>query len=222
MAEGGTKRQRRAELTADQLLEAARGVFETVGYQAATVGAITRAADTAHGTFYLYFRNKRDVFSRVVYQVAREMYEAGEDTRWDQDSLPPLESLRAGIRSFLEMFSAHRGLWRALLQGALEDPELESMWMELRRPFISRTERILERLHASGAIEPLDTETWATALSSMIEWVAFTHYVLGQAPPAPTGGPDPAMDRLVDGLARMWFRAVFTGADLPAFGASLS
>lgn len=186
-------------------------MFETRGYQAATVGAITRAADTAHGTFYLYFRNKRDVFARVVEQVCREMYEAGE-VLWDQGE--PLESIRYGIRSFLEVFSQHSGLWRALLQGALEDPELERMWMEVRRPFIERTERVLERLHHSGAVEPLDTAMWATALSSMVEWVAFTHFVLRQ--PA---APDTDLDRLVDGLSRMWFRAVFTGADLPAYGA---
>ena len=214
MAEGRTRRQRRAELTADQRLDAARVVFETKGYQGATVGAITRAAETAHGTFYLHFRNKRDVFSQVVYQVCREMYEAGE-TAWDQDE--PLDSLRAGIGSFLEIFAEHRGLWRALLQGALADPQLEDMWMELRRPFIARTEQVLERLHASGAIQPLDTAMWATALSSMVEWVAFTRFVLGQST-----GPGPTMEQLVDGLARMWFRAVFTGADLPAFGASLA
>ena len=215
MVDVRTRRQRRAELTADQLLDAARAVFETEGYQAATVGAITRAADTAHGTFYLYFRNKRDIFSRVVYQVCREMYEAGE-TSWDREE--PLESLRSAIRSFLEFFSCHRGLWRALIQGALEDPQLEAMWAELRQPFIERTERVLERLDGSGAIQPLDTAVWATALSSMVEWVAFTHFVLGQ----PAAGADSDMDRLVDGLARMWFRAVFTGADLPAFGATLA
>jgi AcrR family transcriptional regulator len=214
MSEGRTKRQRKAELTADQLLEAARRVFETKGYQAATVGAITRAADTAHGTFYLYFRNKRDVFSRVVYQVCREMYEAG-DTAWD--GADPMQSLRAGIRTFLEVFSRHRGLWRALIQGALEDPELEAMWVGLRRPFIERTERVLEVLQADGTLQPLDTEVWATALSSMVEWVAFTQFVLAR----PAGGePDP--DRLVEGLATVWYRAVFAGADVPTVGALLT
>jgi AcrR family transcriptional regulator len=213
MTEGRTKRQRRAELTADQLLEAARLVFETKGYQAATVGAITRAAHTAHGTFYLYFRNKRDVFSRVVYQVCREMYEAG-DSVWD--SADPIESLRAAIRTFLDVFSRHRGLWRALIQGALDDPDLEAMWVELRRPFIERTERVLEGLQAAGAVRPLDAAVWATALSSMVEWVAFTHFVL--APP-PGGDADP--DRLVEGMANLWYRAMFSGADVPALGAFL-
>ena len=211
MSDGRTKRQRRAELTADQLLEAARVVFETEGYQAATVGAITRAAATAHGTFYLYFRNKRDVFSRVVDQVCREMYDAGESA-WD--NADPMQSLRTGIRTFLEVFSVHRGLWRALIQGALEDPQIEAMWVELRRPFIERTERILEALQATGALQAVDTEVWATALSSMVEWVAFTHFVLAQPP-----GGDADPERLVEGLASMWYRAVFTGADVPALGA---
>lgn len=50
------KRQKRAVATSEQLLIAAREVFQTNGFQGTTVGAITDAAATAHGTFYLYFR----------------------------------------------------------------------------------------------------------------------------------------------------------------------
>ena len=57
----GVKRQERAAATQSQLLEAAREVFCERGYQATSVAAITDAASTAHGTFYLYFRNKEDV-----------------------------------------------------------------------------------------------------------------------------------------------------------------
>ena len=52
-----TKRRQRAAATADQLLAAARETFEARGYQATTVGAITEAANTAHGTFYRSFKN---------------------------------------------------------------------------------------------------------------------------------------------------------------------
>jgi AcrR family transcriptional regulator len=45
------KRQLQAAATQEQLLAAARDVFEEKGYQATTVGAITDRAATAHGTF---------------------------------------------------------------------------------------------------------------------------------------------------------------------------
>jgi AcrR family transcriptional regulator len=198
------RRQRRSELTCDQLLDAARRIFETVGYEAATVGAITRAADTAHGTFYLYFQNKRDVFSRVVNDACREMYEAGQ-LAWD--GADPFETLRGGILRFLEVFSAHRGLWRALIQGALSDPEIERMWADVRRPFIERSERMLDLLHqppgGRGDDGPSANAVAANALSAMVEWVAFTHLALDQ-PAVPGLG----LDELADGLARLWVRAV--------------
>ena len=70
----GAKRQERAAATQQQLLEAARAVFTERGYQGASVAAITDAASTAHGTFYLYFRNKEDVFAQVMATAMDELY----------------------------------------------------------------------------------------------------------------------------------------------------
>ena len=53
-----TNRQARAEATRLQLVQAASGVFADRGYRGATVAAITERAETAHGTFYLYFEDK--------------------------------------------------------------------------------------------------------------------------------------------------------------------
>ena len=62
-------RQQQAAATRRQLLDAAGAVFEERGYKATTVGAITDRANTAHGTFYLYFRNKEDAFCQVIESV---------------------------------------------------------------------------------------------------------------------------------------------------------
>ena len=201
MAEDPKRRQRRAAATSDQLMQAARAVFETDGYQAATVGAITRAANTAHGTFYLYFRNKQDAFAKVMNDICARMYEEAQ-APWAED---PATALRTSIHGFLEVFSAHRGLWRALLQGALQDPEIERMWMELRRPFIDRIEVTLGHRRDIGMIRPLDTTVSAHALGSMVEWFAFTHFVMAE----PSEAVIP-VDRVVDGLVDLWLHAVYT------------
>src|SRR4051794_34909474 len=70
-----SKRQAQAAATQELLLRAASGVFAARGYQGTTVGAITEAASTAHGTFYLYFRNKEDVFAKVVESIVLELYD---------------------------------------------------------------------------------------------------------------------------------------------------
>src|SRR5829696_1508654 len=48
------------------LLRAARDVFATKGYHDAKVDDIVAAAKVAKGTFYLYFKDKRSIFSELV------------------------------------------------------------------------------------------------------------------------------------------------------------
>ena len=47
----------------EALLRAARDVFVTKGYHDAKVEDICARADVAKGTFYLYFPDKRSIFS---------------------------------------------------------------------------------------------------------------------------------------------------------------
>src|SRR5690242_20144729 len=67
------KRQLQAAETRERMLGAAREVFAERGYQASSVGAITKAADTAHGTFYLYFKNKDDAFKQVLDSIQEQI-----------------------------------------------------------------------------------------------------------------------------------------------------
>lgn len=48
------------------LLRAARDVFATKGFHDAKIDDIVHAASVAKGTFYLYFQDKRSIFSELV------------------------------------------------------------------------------------------------------------------------------------------------------------
>src|ERR1700680_1022819 len=63
----------RGKLTRRNLLDAGAQVFATKGYFAARVDDIVKVARTSHGTFYLYFANKEDLFRALVSDVVREM-----------------------------------------------------------------------------------------------------------------------------------------------------
>ena len=207
MTDRPTKRQQQAAATQDQLLQAARDVFEKKGYQAATVGAITTAANTAHGTFYLYFKNKEDVFGRVMQDVTDELYrEAG--SRWAKGDA--YQALEAATRGFLDVFVAHRGLWRCLLEGIFQSQAIEEMWLGIRRRFTDRIARNLDQLRGDDAIRPLDPDLTAHALGAMVEWFAFTHFVL-EEPPV----DDESFETSVRLLTDLWFHAVYTDATQP-------
>jgi AcrR family transcriptional regulator len=196
-----SKRQQRAAATADQLLAAAREVFESRGYQATTVGAITQAANTAHGTFYLYFKNKEDAFAKVMGQAAQEMFEEAT-APWSGD---PRASLAQATQGFLTVFQAHRGLWRCVLEGMHQSKAIEEMWLELRRPFIDRIANNLDRSVRAGMARPMDTRLAAHALGSMAEWLAFTHFELSE-PGAEAATPEEVAATITD----LWYHAVYT------------
>src|SRR6266478_5363429 len=59
--------------TMRKLLDAAMVVFEKRGYHAARVDDIVKVARTSHGTFYLYFANKEDLFWALISDVTDEM-----------------------------------------------------------------------------------------------------------------------------------------------------
>lgn len=203
MTERTTRRQQRAATTAEQLLGAARQVFEKKGYQGTTVGAITAAANTAHGTFYLYFKNKEDVFARVMASIVDEMYLEARSP-WSDD---PRETLAQATRGFLRVFEAHRGLWRCLLEGMHQSKAIEEMWMGLRRPFIDRIAHNLDRAVEGGLARPMNTQLAAHSLAAMAEWTAFTHFELFQ--PGPAHG---SMDELAETITDLWYHAVYAGA----------
>ena len=197
------KRRQQAAATKEQLLVAAREVFEQRGYLATTVGAITELANTAHGTFYLYFKNKEDVFGEVITEVVHDLYER---SLVPSMSLPPLEaadSTAASVRALLTVFAEHRGLWRALLEAVLQSTTIEQRWLDLRRDFIDRIIARLGELETAGAARALDAEVVAHALVAMVEWFAFAGSVFGEPDPAAIG-----IDRATAVLADLWNRAL--------------
>jgi AcrR family transcriptional regulator len=200
-----SKRQLQAAATHEQLLQAAREVFEARGFQATSVGAITEQAETAHGTFYLYFRNKEDAFAQVMASVMDELFREAT-AQWTRE---PYEGIENAMRGFLRVFTAHKGLWRCLLQGMLQSPAIEQLWLELRRAFIERITRSLARQQEAGEIREFDPVLAANALASMAEWFGFTYFVLNEPAVAGPGSLDGAVRALTD----LWYHAVYGVAE---------
>lgn len=61
------------EVTRRELLDAALEVFGEKGYPTTTISDIVRAAGVTQGTFYLYFKNKADIFSELLKEYRNSM-----------------------------------------------------------------------------------------------------------------------------------------------------
>src|SRR5947209_4210602 len=124
-----------------RLLEAAIVVFNERGYHAARVDDIVKVAKTSHGTFYLYFRNKEDLFLALVADVTEEMRQLAE-------SLPPVKPTRAGyeelrswLAGFYDLYEHYNPVIRAWTEANAQNVDLAKTGAHVLRRFIEQLVR---------------------------------------------------------------------------------
>jgi AcrR family transcriptional regulator len=195
-------RRERAAATQQQLLDAAREVFAERGYQATSVAAITDAASTAHGTFYLYFRNKEDVFGQLTASAMEELY---------RHTLTPLDPAthvydaavaRERVAGFMRVAVEYGPLWKALLEAILVSPAIAEQWLGHRSKFHAGLAERLRIYQGRGEFRDLDPDLTAAAMASMLEWLVFTSASFG------VPGPLTYDDAFIDTVAELWRSAV--------------
>jgi AcrR family transcriptional regulator len=200
-----TGRQRQAAETRQHLLDVACEVFEERGYLSTSVGAITERAATAHGTFYLYFKNKEDVFCQVMETVIVNELAASSSL---PEGIEPRDGVERVIRGFVTAYRPRVGLWRAVLEGMLGSTRIRELWLDLRRSLVHGIAAVLEEECRRGLTRPMDPHMTAYAIAAMTEWFSFMHFGLQEPAPVPTepgGEGEVAIGVLVD----LWYQAMY-------------
>jgi AcrR family transcriptional regulator len=82
------------EVRRAEILEAAEALFQSCGYEATSVDQIVQATGVAKGTFYYYFRSKKDVLAALASQLVDRMAERSRDVARDP-SLGAIAKLQA-------------------------------------------------------------------------------------------------------------------------------
>jgi len=168
-------RTARGSRTRERILTAATDVFAEHGYHEASIVKITEAAQTAQGTFYLYFGSKQEIFEEVVRdlnsRVRRAMNEASsaESGRLDAE--------RAGFRAFFRFTAQNPALYRIMRQAEFVAPDVLHVHYEtIARGYIAG----LTAAQQDGEVAAdLDPEIAAWALMGIGElvgmrWVTWT------------------------------------------------
>src|SRR4051794_10562957 len=86
----GRATRERGRRTVGNLLDAAVAEFAAYGYHGARVARVAKRAGTAHGTFYVYFKDKDDLLLAVYEDVAAETHEV-------LAAMPPIAPEAAGL-----------------------------------------------------------------------------------------------------------------------------
>ncbi|MTV26795.1 TetR/AcrR family transcriptional regulator [Nitriliruptoraceae bacterium ZYF776] len=168
--------QDRARKTREMLLAAARRVFAEKGYLRATVADIVAEAGRAHGTFYLYFDNKQDVFAALL-DEAIESLSSQSKAMWRHEN--PTRSVWVTVRRFLEEFGDNQDLWLLFDHMTATDPTFTALRDNWRAEFVARIRRGIESA-ATPATATLDTQVLAEILAAMVDEVCRVLYLEGR------------------------------------------
>jgi AcrR family transcriptional regulator len=182
----GRELRARGKRTLARLLDAGGTVFSDRGYHAARVDDIVKAAKTSHGTFYLYFSSKQDLFRAVAVGVASEMIDLARDLpALDPDGAVADDALRDWLDRFASLYQRHGAFIRTWTEAEIADSEIGNIANDLVTQF---SRELARRVRA--AAPDLDPAVTAFALVSMIE--RFTYLVeaeqlaVGRADALPT------------------------------------
>lgn len=102
------------------MLEAAEQVFGAKGYHGASVTEITRAAGVAQGTFYLYFRGKKEIFLDLVDDLGSRLRALTVEASAGAASFSQAQD--RGFQAFFDFARGHRHIYRIIQECDRVDP----------------------------------------------------------------------------------------------------
>ena len=186
--------------TMRKLLDAAMVVFEKRGYHAARVDDIVKVARTSHGTFYLYFANKEDLFRALLTDVA-------EEVRAISETLGPIgpddagyRELRSWLASFSDLYVHYGPVIRAWTEAEVEGDDVGGMGEQL---LASVAGALIDRIDEANTNGSFDPQIAALATVAMIERLHY--YLLSRQ-------LDVEREELLDTLAAVLHVGVFGGS----------
>ncbi|MQY25315.1 TetR/AcrR family transcriptional regulator [Nocardia aurantia] len=191
----------RGRKTRDALLDAARKVFETVGFLDARVELITTEANVSYGTFYRYFESKEDVFGELSTRLFEEMHRRGPAAT----APSPAARLIAANRAYYEAYRRNARLMAIVEQVATFNEDFRRLRHEHRRVITDRTAQAIARWQHEGLVRrSLDPELAARAIAAMVDHSLYLWLIQGE---------DADEDALLDTLDQMSVAAL--GLDVP-------
>ncbi|WP_439682798.1 DNA-binding protein, AcrR family, includes nucleoid occlusion protein SlmA [Cupriavidus oxalaticus] len=184
----------RGQKTRAALLRAAEKVFGEKGYYAASISEITQEAKVAMGTFYLYFKDKEDIFRALVGHML-ELVRA-HLRKHVANAASQMEAERLGLKAFLSFVSRHKNLYRIVLDSYSVDETIYSSYFQVFADLYSRR---LERAEEQGEIVPGDAEVRAWCLIGISNFLGM-RYARWKRPASMEKVVDTAFDLIAHGL----------------------
>lgn len=164
-----------------EILEAAMRIFVRKGYSAAAMTDITRESGLTRGGIYWHFSSKWEIFMEMFREHKRHNLALWE--RIEEIGLTPDALVEGGLLFISEMIG---NAWVAKVCKEVEieavrkeeiRDEYNSMYDEIRARISAQLERGVE----AGLVRPLDTESLAYALVSLVDGILTQYWLSGNS-----------------------------------------
>jgi len=195
----GRELRARGQRTVRKLLDAGIEVFGEKGYHASRVDDIVQVAKTSHGTFYLYFANKEDLFGALAREVSEEMTALIESLAAITPDAAGYQMLRGWLTSFTDIHRRYSPVIKAWTEAEIDSSELGRLGTGVLGDVTATFARRIAAISGTG----LDAPVAAIAFVAMIE--RFGYYAI-------TGQVHADGSTQIDTLTEVMFAALFGGA----------
>jgi AcrR family transcriptional regulator len=186
--------------TMRKLLDAAMTVLEKRGYHAARVDDIVKVARTSHGTFYLYFANKEDLFRALLSDVAEEVESLASTLGPVGPDEAGYRELRGWLGRFSDMYVHYGPVIRAWTEAEVEGDDVGRMGEQVLTTVATA---LITRISEANDSTDFDPQVAALATVAMVERLHY--YLLSRQLDVPR-------DDLLDTVATVLHVGVFGGS----------
>ncbi|ABD86750.1 TetR/AcrR family transcriptional regulator [Rhodopseudomonas palustris] len=169
---------------ARQILDAARALFLTHGFDASSMEAIAREAGVSKATLYVHFASKDDLLLALVDDECRRL---GPQTLWQPDGAIDVErDLQAIARGYTAFFlhDRGRGLHRLVIGHAQRFPQMAEVFM-IAGPLRCEAEvaAFLRAAEAQGLLRIPDVPLAAVQFLNLVQGRLQLQWELSMEPP---------------------------------------
>jgi len=179
--EGVTRpKTRRGLVTFDRILAGAEDEFGEKGYFDASVGRIASRADVSVGTFYLYFKSKKDAFRELIRHLQRDV--RGEIRKQTASLGDRAEIERVGLETFHDYILRHKRLYRLIREAEVVDEELFRWYYTT---FAEAYRRRLTQAMETGQVRKTDPEALSYCLMGIAVFTGMRWPVWEERPADP-------------------------------------
>ena len=156
-----------------EIISASISVFASKGYHDASIFDIIQKAKIARGTFYLYFKSKRDIFDSIIDDLLTDLDESIRKIDIYDTNRGPVEQLKMNLRRVFELLHANAGLREIWLHRAWSlDKECVQKLTDFNSQVTDQIESALKQGMSIGIVRKCNTKIIASGIIGLIKEVS--------------------------------------------------